>query len=270
MVEHLLTRDRIAKQLEIEAIAKYIKNGMTVLDVGCGDGETLISLCQKDIWALGLDISVEMIELAWGREKRRNVNHSLWGKSLVMFRQGSILDVINNEALWDIMGGDCPAFAARLYRDPFQLGAYDLVYTQRCIINLPDWEAQKRAIANIAKCLKPGGLYVMLENSWDGLQQINDWREALGLYRIEPPAWNRYLRDDEVEDFANENDCGLRLETIDDYSGTYYFLSRVVNAALVHDVGVEPDYDSPINKLALRLPNIGLRGQGRIWLWRKM
>ena len=65
------------------------------------------------------------------------------------------------------------------------------------------------------------------------------------------------------------NTYGLLLEGVNDYSGVYYFLSRVVNAALAARAGKEPQYDSPVNKLALKLPGIGIRGQGRIWLWRK-
>ena len=32
------TQDRIAKRLEMEAISRYVKDGMRVLDVGCGCG----------------------------------------------------------------------------------------------------------------------------------------------------------------------------------------------------------------------------------------
>lgn len=235
------SRDRIAKQLEIEAIAKYVKDGMTVLDVGCGDGETLLALAHRCVISgFGIDSSKAMLSSAWQ-------NKGPMGKSLVTFVEGDIC----RTALQDF------------------LGTFDLIYSERCLINLPDWETQKKAIGNIAKALKPGGLYVMLENSWEGLQFINDLREKVGLSRIEPPGHNRYLRDLEVINFAFGNGCDLEPYGIDDYSSTYYFLSRVVNAALTPH-GQEPDYDSPINKLALSLPAIpGLRGQGQIWVWRK-
>ena len=54
-----------------------------------------------------------------------------------------------------------------------------------------------------------------------------------------------------------------------DYSSTYYFLSRVVNAAVAAEAGEDPDYDSFINRLALKLPPMGDMGQGKIWLWRR-
>lgn len=239
-------RDYIAKLLEIEAIAKYVKDGMSVLDVGCGDGETILELLRrfpKLNTCCGIDASPTMIAAARARQYEPE---GVSIRSRVAFRVNDLTQP------W-----------------PQDLYDYDLIYTERCLINLPDWETQKKAIGNIAKALKPGGLYVMLENSWDGLQFINDLREKLGLYRIEPPIHNRYLRDAEVDYYAKEAGMGLVPEEVDDYSSTYYFLSRVINAALAAQEGREPAYDSPINKLALSLPPIsGLRGQGRIWIWR--
>jgi hypothetical protein len=106
----------------------------------------------------------------------------------------------------------------------------------------------------------------MCENSQDGLDQINSLRQRVGLSGITPPWHNRYLRDAELEQASFP---GTKLEGVNTYSSTYYFLSRIVNAWLAAQGGREPDYDDPINQLALRLPSIGSLGQGRIWLWRK-
>ena len=62
---------------------------------------------------------------------------------------------------------------------------------------------------------------------------------------------------------------GIQLEEVKYYSSTYYFLSRIVNAALAAQEGKQPDYESPVNLLALNLPPIGDLGQGRLWLWRR-
>jgi hypothetical protein len=106
----------------------------------------------------------------------------------------------------------------------------------------------------------------MCENSQDGLDQMNAVRESVGLSRITPPWHNRYLRDAEIEQTKIP---GLTLERIDYFSSTYYFLSRIVNAWQAAQNGREPDYDDPMNQLALKLPRLGKFGQGRIWLWRK-
>ena len=61
----------------------------------------------------------------------------------------------------------------------------------------------------------------------------------------------------------------MKLEKVHDYSSTYYFISRVVNAWQAAREGCEPDYEAPINELAMLLPPIGNVGQGRLWIWRK-
>ncbi len=144
---------------------------------------------------------------------------------------------------------------------------YDLIYTERVLINLPDWEAQRKSITTITNLLRPGGAYVMCETSQDGLIALNELRERIGLPRITPPWHNRYLRDSEIEQLSIP---GVVLEGIRYYSSTYYFLSRIVNAWLAAREGKEPDYEAPVNQLALSLPSIGEMGQGRIWLWRRV
>ena len=241
------TDDLIAKWLEIEAIAKYVKDGMRVLDVGCGNGQTLIELARRyDITGFGIDTSEKMITAAfqnlYGQKKRGGVTFD-------------IRDVLDLNAL----------FEERAHlRGPF-----DLVYSERCLINLPDWETQKRAIRNIVSVLKPAGIYLMCENSQDGLEYVNRLRQCVGLSDIAPPAHNRYLRETEVEQFAEANRCGLTLDGKARFGSTYAFLSRVVNAYLAQQEGKEPDYDSPINRLALKLPPIGEMGQYTLWRWRK-
>ena len=62
-------------------------------------------------------------------------------------------------------------------------GAFDLVVTERVLINLPSWAHQQQAIDEIALTLKPGGWYVMLENTIDGDQALNELRESSGWRR---------------------------------------------------------------------------------------
>ncbi len=235
------TNDLLAKQLEIEAIANYLRDGMHVLDVGCGNGVTAIELARRfRIQITGLDFAAEMIAAGTRAQDRAKL------KGTLRFQVADIRDPLIVSA---------------------HLGRYDLVYTERVLINLADWPSQRRAIVDIASFLKVGGLYVMCENSQDGLGEINNLREMVGLYRIEPPWHNRYLRDSEIN---SEKFDTLELEQVVHYGSTYYFLSRIVNAALAATQGTEPDYLSLINQLALRLPPLFKFGQGRIWLWRKI
>lgn len=252
------TQDRIAKELEIRAIRSYVKptpgQKYTVIDFGCGDGETL-NLIARDLelgssTLLGIDASREMLQMAIANAK----HIPLAGRPY--FCQ------------YDMAAERFSAFTAMA----------DLVYTERALINLTDWDTQARAIRNILGTVKPGGLFVMVENFQQPLRVLNALRESVGLETITPPAHNRYLDIDEVVALGFELHNDIHLAAGDayvierrHYSDAYYFLSRVVNAYQAHEIGVEPDYHSMVNQLALRLPAIDVPqcGQGQCWVWRK-
>ena len=230
------TRDVIAKQIEVEVLAEQARDGMRVLEVGCGNGITAIELARRHrLSILAVDFAEEMIAAA----KKLVAGQDLKGR--VEFRVGDVRQMAH--------------FAER----------FDLIYTERVLINLPDWPAQEQALRDICALLVPGGVYAMCENSQDGLDAVNKLRGCVGLPPIPPPWHNLYLRDAEL---AAVRMPGIRLEAVRHYSSTYYFLSRVVNAVLAVREGKEPEYESPVNRLALELPPIGELGQGRLWLWR--
>lgn len=232
------TKDLIAKQLEIEAISNYVCDGMRILDAGCGNGITAIEIANRyEVSVVGFDFAEEMIKAA----RVRSADVELEGS--VSFQVGDVRNM------------------------PDSLGKFDLVYTERVLINLPDWPTQKQAIFGLTNLLVDNGVYVMCECSQDGLDNVNSLRERVGLYRIEPPWHDCYLRDSAIEQCTIP---GVRLEGVEDFTSTYYFLSRIVNAWLAARGGEEPIYDAPVNKLALQLPPIGDMGQIRIWLWRKV
>lgn len=232
------SKDVIAKALEVEAIAKYVKDGMQILEVGCGNGITAMELGKRfDVDILGLDYAEKMVDAAKSLIANERV------KGTINFQVGDVTTLRDLEK------------------------CYDFIYTERVLINLKDWEAQKKAIADITERLRPGGVYVMCENSMDGLERINDLRKMVGVPPIIPPWHNIYFRDVDLQQLEMP---GIKLEKVDCYSATYYFLSRVVNAWLAKEEGREPSYDAAINKLALKLPAFGETAQGRIWLWRKI
>ncbi len=232
------TQDLIAKELELNTIAEFVRPGMKVLDAGCGNGVAAIEIARRfqvDITAI--DYAADMV----GAASQTAATEPLVGT--IQFREG---DVTNLHGL---------------PRD------FDLIYTERVIINLPDWETQKRAIAELAGLLRVGGVYAMVENSQNGLDKINALRQQVGLQPVLVPWHNRYLKDSELQTLSIQ---GVTLEKVIFHSSTYYFLSRVVNAWLAAREGKEPDYDSPVNELALQLPAIGDLGQGRVWVWKRL
>lgn len=236
--------DRIAKELEMRAIGEFVltaqmmsRADLAVLDMGCGDGETAVRVAELcGVSVVGVDAVDAMVERAKLRPPPT--------RGSVQFAGGDVRDWIK--------------------------GSFDLVYTQRLIVNLEDWPMQLKAIHDLWGAVAPGGWLVLCECSFEGLARVNELRKCVGLDAIEPPWHNRYLRDEEMGALGAELVLlGAVQGSVYDFSSTYYFLSRVVNAKLAADAGVAPSYDSPINRMALQLPEIADRGQGRIWAWRK-
>lgn len=202
--------------LEIQVIKRFLEKDR-VLDVGCGNGHTarLIAPFVKNI--VGIDYSSEMIKRA-----NLELEKSLAGK--VSFQ---VRDVIKLK--------------------PFDLGKFNLVISERCLINLDSWEAQKRAIANIASVLKKGGRYLFVEGCKDGRDNLNSFRKKMGL-SIMPKVWHnidfekkktfRYLeRFFEVEQYL--------------HFGVYDFVSRVLHPLII--APKNPTYDSRFNEIAAKI-----------------
>lgn len=232
------TNDEIMKSMEMNAISSYISDGMKVLDFGCGNGITMNFLAKKyDISIVGIDFSPNMILEA------KKISQQEGTESNLQFLVG------NEETLQN--------FDKK----------FDLIYSERALINLDSWEKQKNTIINLCNLLENKGKYIMCESSFDGLQLINELRKNFNLEPISPPWHNRYFREEEIDNLSKSEKISL-IET-NHFSSTYYFLSRVINAALAAQNNQAPSYDSPLNKLALSLPPIGEMGQGKIWVWEK-
>ena len=53
------------------------------------------------------------------------------------------------------------------------LESFDLVISQRCLINLSGWEEQQIALAEIARILNPGGRFIMQEGTLQSREALN-------------------------------------------------------------------------------------------------
>ncbi len=233
------TNDVIAKKLEMKQISNHISDGLTVLDLGCGNGMTAIELAKRyKIKILGVDYAKEMIKTAKELLKKEEENL----KGSVTFCVGNVLELDD------------------------KFGTFDVICTERVLINLANWQEQQEGIKRIASILNPRGKYLMCENSQNSLDNINKVREGLGLEIIIYPWHNRYLRDEELREVTIP---GLSLELEEEFTSSYYFLSRIVNAKLSADEGREPKYEDPINLLSLSLPVFGNFAQTKMWIWKK-
>ena len=234
------SNDGILKSLEMREIEGYIKDGMKILEIGCGNGVTAIEFVKKyKVDILAVDYADQMIADA---EK-------------------------NYESIKDSLVGTAKFKVMRVEEIPSITEKFDMIYCERVLINLGTWEEQKQVLINIAGLLNDTGIFCMCENSIDGLSKINDYRKGVELDEILPPWHNRYFVEAELEEFSKES--YLKLIERNNFTSTYYLLSRVVNAALAKRNSEEPSYDSPINQLAFSLPPIGDFGQTKIWVWTK-
>lgn len=231
------SNDTALKKLEIAKIKEYVSDGMKILEIGCGNGVTAIELAlEKDVDIMAFDYSDEMVKYA---------NKNLEGVSL----KGTV------------------SFGVKSVYDIADIGEkFDLIISERVLINLNSWEEQVKAIEDIVGLLKEDGKYLMCENSADALDRLNVFREAIQLPAISSPWHNLYFRENDLNNHEFKNAI---LQLIESFTSTYYFLSRVINAWQAEQDNVEPSYDAPINQLANLLPVIGDIGQTKLWVWKQ-
>ena len=122
------SNDVTGKQVEIEAIASYVKDGMRILDFGCGSGETALELAKRfDIDITGIDYAEKMINAA---QKLASELTSSLGRSYFQV-------------------GDVSSLASIKER-------FDMIYSERAIINMKSWDEQRDAIVTLTGLLAPG------------------------------------------------------------------------------------------------------------------
>src|SRR5204862_125869 len=76
--------------------------------------------------------------------------------------------------------------------------AVDLAFTDRMLINLSSAQEQLEAMERIASVVRPGGLFLMIENSVQTHRALNEARAALGLPFRPPAEFNVFIDEDRV------------------------------------------------------------------------
>ncbi len=112
--------------------------------------------------------------------------------------------------------------------DALDLGRYEgqfsVAVTQRVVINFMTWEEQQRVIENVWKSLRPGGRYLMIENTCEGFEALNAVRREVELPDIPIHDWHNYfLHLDRFLDFIDDKFVVESTRTFD----LYYLLTRV-------------------------------------------
>ena len=215
------------RELEIDTAVEYMRDGQRILDVGCGLGYALTQYAaRKRVEAHGIDYSDEMIASA--KQLFHQSSPDLRGT--VTFRQADV------SAL------------------PYDGAYFDVVTSSRCLMALLDWELQKKALIDIARVLKPGGMLVLMEGTFDGLDKLNQARNIFGLPSIDAGGRDRLFtlkfHERELLDFCKPLFINEWIKRF----GMYYFLTRVVHPLLV--APDSPKYEHKINEVARQIARL--------------
>jgi SAM-dependent methyltransferase len=262
------------KRLEVAALLRWVNSleqtdGALVLEIGCGNGTNGFALVEHDpvLRYVGLDFSKTMVEHAGATIARRRTESMDQAVDRLAF---GVEDARSLTAPVDLVSEGSIVGAAVATRLPAQF--FDIVFTDRMLINLSSAEEQLTAMRRIAQLVRPGGLFLMLENSTKTHGTLNDIRVSLGLSRREPAAYNVFI--DEVAVVEPFRDT-MTLEGVEDFGGIHDLMLYAVAPAVN---GGEIRYDTPEMTaltdalLALRhrgVETFGPFGQNRLWIWKR-
>jgi ubiquinone/menaquinone biosynthesis C-methylase UbiE len=228
--------------MEIEKILSHLTDGDRVLDIGCANGHSSLAFAsQRRINLRGLDYIPEMI--AQAKAHLSDIEFKLLG-----------------EIEFDV--GDITAL-----NEPDE--CYDKVIVIRVLINLGEWECQRKAFLHCARVLKPGGTFLLSEATMQGWQKLNQFRSEWGLSNIAIPPFNQYLDENKVVEAAGDL---LELVEISNFASTYFVGSRVLKPLLALALNEKIDIGNPLmewNRWFSQLPACGDYGTQKLFVFRK-
>ena len=187
--------DIFQRDLEYDAIGRYLTPEMRLLEAGCGNGFSTQRFRALTRHVDAFDYSENMIERA--RERIGEENNRFF-----------LDNVLSPQHFAD---------------------AYDAVVCVRVLINLRDLSEQHAALKNLQRAVRPGGLLILAEGFLEGFEELNRIRLEVGLPDLIPSSINFYARIAETleaiqPEFTLEHEFHL---------GTYDYLTRVVYPAVI-------------------------------------
>jgi SAM-dependent methyltransferase len=222
------TKGRTAKMIECAAIGRTIAaaprpagGGLRVLEVGCGNGFNCSWIATQfpDTIVTGVDYIPDMIEAA--KQRRRDE-----GIDPVRLRF-AVDDAVSLDHVE---------------------GQFDVVFTNRCIINLNTAELQRKAIEKLCQRVAPAGHVMLIENSHEQRLRQDALRNAVDLPSRPIDAFNTFIHDGAIERILDE--LGFEIVTSETISSLHdlvlYILLPMTNGGKV-------DYEHPLVEAAARL-----------------
>ena len=248
------TKSRTAKALELDALRRRFHTIQVttpierVLEAGCGNGINCVELAKQfsETHFDGIDLIPEMVAAAVEN------SHAGGVADRTRFFASGVLDI---DGVGDLKQ------------------SYDIVFTDRCLINLNEVALQNQAITTLASRVRPGGYLLMIENSMATYHKQNECREFLGLKPREPAAFNLFF--DESEICPHIAHIGLNLIDVEDFSSLHDLVLYVLLPSISEG---QVDYEHPLIRAAAalservfsRAPGVfGDFGQNRLFVCRK-
>jgi SAM-dependent methyltransferase len=225
---------------EIEVLARYLADQPeAVLDVGCANGHTSLELIRRcPIHLVGIDYASTMISYANAARELLQDGY----KARVKFVEGDVLKL------------------------DFEDDRFDKVVSKRCITNLDTWELQQRAILEIRRVLRPGGFFLLSEPTVQGLERLNRLRSLFGLEPLQAPWHNLYLDEERLLALIEPH---FSLVKVENFSSSYYVISRVIYPLLVGGKKERLRHDAWLNKVGVRMPSVGNFGVQKLFVMAK-
>ena len=185
--------DKNLRKLETDFVLSQIKASDEMADFGCGDGESTVHYAAKARSCLALEHS-----------------NQLRLKATERFAAAGLTNVT-------LVAGDALDLSAYANR-------FDLAVSQRVVINFMTWEEQKQVLQNIRSTLRQDGRYIMIENTFEGFDAMNEVRRAVGLKNVPLHDWhNHFLHYDQLMEFLKGKFSVEKTHTFN----LYYLLTRV-------------------------------------------
>ncbi|OQX75398.1 MAG: hypothetical protein B6D64_11670 [Bacteroidetes bacterium 4484_276] len=201
--------DKHLLQLEINAIKNYLTKNAKILDAGCGEGEgTFVYASIKGSLIHACDFSDTRLKMA----KKRLID-----RNNVVFKKVDFLK--EYELDYD----------------------YDYIVSQRFLINLVEWEQQKKVIQDLTSRLNKKGKLILVEGSQNGTDELNQFRK---LYKLQPIGvkWhNLFFDDKKLTSFLKE--LGFHPEQETGF-GTYYLLTRGIQPIFTQDLKWDSEFNT--------------------------
>ncbi len=248
------TKTSSAKRVELDALVRAfrrvlgdIRGKKRVFEAGCGNGQNCLYLAEvfPTLSFLGADYVNDMVDAARKLARERAIS-----EDRACFFQRDILE----------LGDLGPPF--------------DVIFTDRCLINLNTDELQKQALTGLCRYLKPGGYLIMIENSVKAHEQQNDARKVIGLEPRKPASFNHFLNEEVI--CSHLVTQGMKIEEVEDFISLHDLVLYVL-VPFINDG--EINYDHPLVHAATELniafgggtgKNFGSFGQNRLFLCRQV